>query len=134
MGLWQVFTGSSLAFHQIGNRVQPQTVDAQIQPEFHHIPDGFYNGGIVKIQVGLVTEKSVPVIRLIDGIPGPIRQLRVEKDDLDALITRVCLAPHVPVAFRVLSGVAASAFGLLTLLFGVSGVLLELRDALNTIW
>lgn len=31
-------------------------------------------------------------------------------------------------------GVIATAFGLLTLLFGASGVLVELRDALNTIW
>lgn len=31
-------------------------------------------------------------------------------------------------------GVLAAVFGLLTLLFGASGVLIELRDALNTIW
>jgi membrane protein len=31
-------------------------------------------------------------------------------------------------------GILATAFGLLTLLFGASGVLIELRDALNTIW
>ena len=31
-------------------------------------------------------------------------------------------------------GILATAFGVLTLLFGASGVLMELRDALNTIW
>jgi membrane protein len=31
-------------------------------------------------------------------------------------------------------GILATVFGLLTLLFGASGVLIELRDALNTIW
>jgi membrane protein len=31
-------------------------------------------------------------------------------------------------------GILATALGLLTLLFGASGVLIELRDALNTIW
>jgi membrane protein len=31
-------------------------------------------------------------------------------------------------------GILATLFGLLTLLFGASGVLMELRDALNTIW
>ena len=31
-------------------------------------------------------------------------------------------------------GIIATAFGALTLLFGASGVLIELRDALNTIW
>ena len=31
-------------------------------------------------------------------------------------------------------GIIATAIGLLTLLFGASGVLIELRDALNTIW
>ena len=31
-------------------------------------------------------------------------------------------------------GVIATAFGLVTLLFGASGVLIELQDALNTIW
>jgi membrane protein len=31
-------------------------------------------------------------------------------------------------------GIVATLFGVLTLLFGASGVLIELRDALNTIW
>lgn len=31
-------------------------------------------------------------------------------------------------------GIIATAFGVLTLFFGASGVLIELRDALNTIW
>jgi len=31
-------------------------------------------------------------------------------------------------------GIAATLLGLITLLFGASGVLIELRDALNTIW
>jgi membrane protein len=31
-------------------------------------------------------------------------------------------------------GILATAFGVITLLFGASGVVLELRDALNTIW
>jgi membrane protein len=31
-------------------------------------------------------------------------------------------------------GIVATAFGLILLLFGASGVLIELRDALNTIW
>src|SRR5215472_14390323 len=31
-------------------------------------------------------------------------------------------------------GILATAFGVLTLFFGASGVLMELRDALNTIW
>src|ERR1051325_1774936 len=31
-------------------------------------------------------------------------------------------------------GILATSFGLLTLLFGASGVMIELRDALNTIW
>jgi membrane protein len=31
-------------------------------------------------------------------------------------------------------GIIATVFGVLTLLFGASGVLIELRDALNTIW
>jgi membrane protein len=31
-------------------------------------------------------------------------------------------------------GIMATVFGLLTLLFGASGVMIELRDALNTIW
>src|SRR5438093_11484252 len=51
-----------------------------------------------------MTEKSVPVIRLRDGIPGPIRQLCVEKDDSRVLITYICLAPHIPVAFWVVAG------------------------------
>lgn len=37
-------------------------------------------------------------------------------------------------AARPKSGIIATAFGLATLLFGASGVFLELRESLNTIW
>src|SRR5947208_16659526 len=37
-------------------------------------------------------------------------------------------------AARPKNGIFASAVGLVTLLFGASGVFIELRDSLNTIW
>lgn len=72
---------------------------------------------------GLVASKEAAegqVIRQIHDLVGPQGAAGVR-----VLLAGAHNSPH---------GVIATAVGLLTLLFGASGVLLELRDALNTIW
>jgi membrane protein len=61
------------------------------------------------------------------GIVDEVRQLIGPSGAkaIEALLTGARNTSH---------GIAATVFGLVTLLFGASGVLIELRDALNTIW
>src|SRR5579872_2509928 len=60
------------------------------------------------------------IVEQIEGLTGPQGARGIQ-----ALLTGAQNTSH---------GILATIAGLLTLLFGASGVLLELRDALNTIW
>ena len=104
VGFGQVFTRGSFALDKKGDRVQTETIDTEIQPEPHYVPEGFEDGGIVVVEVGLMTEESVPVIRLRDGIPGPVRDLAIDKNDGDTLVTSVGVAPYVPIAPGIVAG------------------------------
>src|ERR1700676_2928325 len=104
MRLGQIFARCPLALHEIGNRVKSETIHTQIEPELHYFPQRLKNGRVVEIQIGLMAEKSVPVIGLRNGIPGPVGSLCVDKNDSYALITSVRLTPYVPVPFGVFAG------------------------------
>ena len=53
-----------------------------------------------------MAEEPVPVVGLRDRIPRPVRQLGIDEDDADAAIAIVGVAPHVPVAARIVRGAA----------------------------
>ncbi len=99
--LRQVLARCALALDQVGHRVHAKAVDAEIQPKLHDRPDRFANCRIVVVQVRLVAEEPVPVVGLRDRVPGPVRELGVEKDEANAAIAIVGLAPHVPVPTRI---------------------------------
>jgi hypothetical protein len=100
----QVLAQRPFALDKKGNRVQSEAVDAEIQPEPHDLPDGLEDGGIVVVNNRLMAEKAVPVIRLGDGIPSPVGDLGIDKDDGDALVASVGIAPHVPIAAGIIAG------------------------------
>ena len=76
----------------------------------------------------------VSVVSLVFGQSaaqhGIVHQVRMLVGPQGALATEALLEG----SRNATHGVIATAVGLLTLLFGASGVLIELRDALNTIW
>jgi hypothetical protein len=51
-----------------------------------------------------MAEKAVPVIRLGDGIPSPVADLGIDKDDGDALVASVSITPHIPIAPGIIAG------------------------------
>ena len=51
-------------------------------------------------------EEAVPVIRLRKRVPGPVRQLSVHKNNSDAAVAGVGVAPHVPIATRIIQRLA----------------------------
>jgi hypothetical protein len=104
IGLSKKHGGNVQALAEFANDGGAETIDAEIQPEPHYVPDGLEDGGIVVVEVGLMTEESVPVIRLRDGIPSPVRDLGIDKNDGDAPVTSVGVAPNVPIAPGIVAG------------------------------
>ena len=94
----QVLTIRALAFHQIRNGVETETVDTDLEPELHDIPHLLEDGGVVIVEIGLMAEEAMPVIRLRDGVPGPVGEFGVDEIDACASIAGVGVAPDVPVA------------------------------------
>jgi membrane protein len=72
---------------------------------------------------GLVYGRKVAQGQLVLGLPDLVGP------DVGRAIQILLTSPHKPV-----SGLIAAVFGTLTLFFGASAVLTELRDALNAIW
>ncbi len=102
----QVLARGALALDEIGHGVDAKAVDAEIEPELHHLPDLFAHGGVVVVEIRLMAEEPVPVVGLRHRIPRPVRELGVDEDDADAAVAIVGVAPHVPVAARIVGGAA----------------------------
>jgi hypothetical protein len=103
----QVLAQRPFALDKKGYRVQSEAVDAEIQPEPDDLPDGLEDGRIVVVNIRLMAEKAVPVIRLGDGIPSPVGDLGIDRDDGDALVASVGIAPHLPIAAGIVAGTSS---------------------------
>src|SRR5258708_5001117 len=99
MGLGQVFAVRSLALKQVGYGVEAQTVDPHGEPKIHYIEHRLAHGWVIKIQIRLMTIKTVPVICLRQRIPSPIGKLKILKDDARIRIFICRIAPYIEVAF-----------------------------------
>src|SRR5690242_12552664 len=101
MRLGEVLAGRSFSLHKVGHGVKPESINSQLKPELHDVPNRFADGRVVEVQVGLVTEESVPIIGFGYGIPGPVRKLRIQKNDARTVVAVIGLAPNVPIPSRV---------------------------------
>ncbi len=106
MGFRQILVVGALALAQVRHGVEPESVNAGIEPALHHLQHRADHARVVEVQVRLVREKAVPVIGASLVVPGPVRLLRVGEDDTGAGVLLVVVAPDVPVA-RARSGAAA---------------------------
>ncbi len=104
--LGQILAVGSVALDQVRNRVQPEPVHPDIEPELHHPPHGLEHGGIVVVQIRLVAEKAVPVIGFRDRVPRPVGHFRVQKNDAGVLVAVVGVAPHIPIALGIVARAA----------------------------
>ena len=98
MGLRQVLVVGSFSLAQVWNGVEPEAIDAQVEPVPHDPIIAHENARIVEVEVGLVREEAVPVIALRLGIPGPVRLLGIGEDDARPRIFLVGVAPDVTFA------------------------------------
>ena len=96
--LGEVLVVRALAFAQVGDGVEPHAVDAEVEPEPHHVHDRIEHRRMIEVEIGLVAEEAVPIELLGDRIPGPIRGLGIGEDDARAAVALGRVAPDVPVA------------------------------------
>ena len=98
VGFGQVLAVGAVAFEQVRDGVEPETVNAAVQPEVHCLGDGGANSRVVEVQVRLVRVEAVPVVRASHRIPCPVRGLEVIEDDSSVGIAVGSVAPNVEVA------------------------------------
>ena len=96
----QVLVVGAFALDQIGHGVQPQPVDADLQPVAQDGQHLLQHARIVEIQIRLVRIEPVPVIGAGDLVPGPVGSLRIDEDDARAGVFAVVVRPDIEVAIH----------------------------------
>ena len=100
VGRREVLVVRALALAEVGDRVEAEPVDAHVEPELHGADHRPQHLRVVEVEVGLVAEEAVPVVRLRDRVPRPVRRLGVGEDDARAGVAVRVVAPDVVVALR----------------------------------
>jgi hypothetical protein len=100
VGLGEVLAVRAVALVEVRHRVEPEAVDAEVEPEPQDVQHRLLHLGVVVVEVGLVGEEAVPVVLAALRVPRPVRRLRVEEDDPRLAPARVIVAPDVPVRAR----------------------------------
>ena len=75
----QVLVVGAFADAQIRHRVEPQRVDAEIEPELHHVDDGVDDRRVVVVEIRLMRKEAVPVVLAGDRIERPVGLFGVAK-------------------------------------------------------
>ena len=100
VGLRQVLAVRAFTLVEIRHRVEPEAVDAEVEPEAEDVQHRLLHLGVVVVQVGLVAEEAVPVVLPAHRIERPVGGFGVDEDDARVGIRLVGVRPHVPVAAR----------------------------------
>ena len=82
-------------FIEVGNRVETEAVDSQVEPKIANLLHQIVHGGIIEIQIWLVGVEAVPVVGFRDWIPGPIRSFKIFKDDARVFVFFRRITPNV---------------------------------------
>ena len=70
--LAQILVARALALDQVRHRVEPEAVNAEVEPPAHHVDDRLHDLRIVEVQVRLMREEAVPEVRAGHRIPRPV--------------------------------------------------------------
>ena len=98
--LGQVLAVRPVALVEIRDGVEPEAVEADVEPEAQDVQHLLLHVGVVVVEIRLVREEAVPVVLAAQRIPRPVRRLGVDEDDARLAPARVVVAPDVPVAVR----------------------------------
>ena len=98
--LRQVLAVGALTFVQVRDRVQPEAVDAEVEPEAEGLEHRRVHSRVVEVEVGLVAVEPVPEVLSAYRVPGPVRRLGVDEDDAGVAVGLVGVGPDVEVTVR----------------------------------
>ena len=101
MCLDQVFAIGAFPLEKVGHGVEPETVEAYVEPVANHVEHGISYFRVVVIEVGLVGEEAVPVVLATLRVPRPIGFFGIDKDYACLAIALVVITPDVPISFGV---------------------------------
>ena len=96
--LRQVLAIGAVALVQVRDGIEPQPVDAKVQPEVERLRDLGADPGVVEVQVGLMVVEAVPVVGVGFLVERPVRAFEVLEDDAHFAIAIGRVAPDVIVA------------------------------------
>ena len=96
----------AVLLEQEGHGVEPEPVQAQVEPVPHHVEHGVGHFGVVVVEVGLVGVEAVPVVLVPLGVVGPVGPLHVDEHHPGLGPPLVVVVPHVPVGLGVVSALA----------------------------
>ena len=65
--LGQILVVGAVALDQVRHRVEPQPVDADVEPEPHHAEHRFEHPRIIEVQIRLMRVEAMPEIGLRNG-------------------------------------------------------------------
>ena len=99
--LGEVLAVRALALEEVGHGVEAEAVEAEVEPEAQRVEHRLLDLGVVVVEVGLVAEEAVPVVRAGLLVPRPVRRLGVGEDDPRLFVLLVRVRPDVPVALGV---------------------------------
>ena len=100
VGLGKVFVVGPFPHAEIGDCVEPEPIDPQVEPEVEHPDDRLHHLGIVEVQVGLMGKKTMPVIGSRHRVPGPVGGFSVGEDDARFRKFGIGIAPDISAAGR----------------------------------
>ena len=98
--LREVLAVGALPLEQVRHGVQPEPVDAEVEPELQRVQDRVLHGRVVEVEVGLVGEEPVPEVLLAHRVEGPVGRLGVDEDDPGVRVAGVVVGPDVEVPVR----------------------------------
>ena len=82
---------------QIGDSVQPQSVDAHLEPEIDDLEHRLLHIRVVEIEIGLMGVETMPVVSLCDRVPCPVRGLEILEYDPCVLVFFRGIAPDIKI-------------------------------------
>ncbi|PPS68286.1 hypothetical protein BZZ08_07411 [Streptomyces sp. MH60] len=94
----QVLAVGALLGVQVGHGVQPEAVDAEVEPELERGQHLLLDRRVLVVEVRLVGEEAVPVVLAADRVVGPVGRLGVDEDDAGVGVAGVVVGPDVVVA------------------------------------
>src|SRR3546814_9586592 len=83
--------------HDVPKDIDPEPVNAAVEPERQHIEHRRLNFGISPVQIGLLFQEGVIIILAGGGIPFPCRAAKITDPVVRRAAARRRIAPDVPV-------------------------------------